>query len=185
MDPVSLPITTARLTLRLYTDSDLADFAAMYARPDVVRYLYEEPFTAEEALAALQRKAGRTAITADGGALTLVVVRTEDGAYLGDVSLWVTDGPNRGAEVGFVLHPDHHGHGYGREATRALLDLAFGPVGLHRVVGQCDARNAASAKLMTSLGMRREAEFVRNEYVKGEWTDGLVFALLEDEWPQR
>jgi RimJ/RimL family protein N-acetyltransferase len=38
---------------------------------------------------------------------------------------------------------------------------------------------------MTSLGMRREAEFVRNEYVKGEWTDGLVFALLEDEWPQR
>jgi RimJ/RimL family protein N-acetyltransferase len=66
-----------------------------------------------------------------------------------------------------------------------LLDLAFGPVGLHRVVGQCDGRNAASARLMTSLGMRREAEFISNEFVKGEWTDELVFALLEDEWPQR
>jgi RimJ/RimL family protein N-acetyltransferase len=31
--------------------------------------------------------------------------------------------------------------------------------------------------------MRKEAHFVRNEYLKGEWTDELVFALLTEEWP--
>jgi RimJ/RimL family protein N-acetyltransferase len=30
--------------------------------------------------------------------------------------------------------------------------------------------------------MRREAHFRENEFVKGEWTDEVVFAVLEDEW---
>jgi hypothetical protein len=30
--------------------------------------------------------------------------------------------------------------------------------------------------------MRREAHFVRNQFIKGEWADELVFALLEEEW---
>jgi RimJ/RimL family protein N-acetyltransferase len=30
--------------------------------------------------------------------------------------------------------------------------------------------------------MRREAHFVENEIVKGEWTDEVVYAMLEDEW---
>jgi RimJ/RimL family protein N-acetyltransferase len=185
MKAVDLPLGTARLTLRLYADADLPAFADTYSRADVVRYLYEEPLSLEEARAAMQRKAARTGITEEGGGVVLVLERTEDGAYLGDVSLWVTDVPNRGAEVGFVLHPDHQRKGYGAEATRAVLDLAFGPFGLHRVVGQCDARNDASAGLLTSLGMRQEAHFLDNEYVKGEWTSGLTFAVLEDEWRQR
>ena len=32
------------------------------------------------------------------------------------------------------------------------------------------------------LGLRREAHLVENELVKGEWTDELVYALLEHEW---
>jgi RimJ/RimL family protein N-acetyltransferase len=30
--------------------------------------------------------------------------------------------------------------------------------------------------------MRQEAYLVRNEWFKGEWTDELDYALLEDEW---
>ena len=30
--------------------------------------------------------------------------------------------------------------------------------------------------------LRREAHYVQNEMVKGEWTDELVYAMLEDEW---
>ena len=53
---------------------------------------------------------------------------------------------------------------------------------MHRVVGRLDARNGPSARVLERLGMRREAHFVSNEYVKGEWTDEVVYALLEDEW---
>ena len=53
---------------------------------------------------------------------------------------------------------------------------------LHRIAGRLDGRNVASAGVLRSLGMRQEAHLVENEWVKGEWTDEIVFAMLRDEW---
>ena len=63
--------------------------------------------------------------------------------------------------------------------------MGFQTLGLHRIVARCDARNDASARVMERLGMRREAHLVENEMVKGEWTDELVYALLDREWRAR
>jgi RimJ/RimL family protein N-acetyltransferase len=35
---------------------------------------------------------------------------------------------------------------------------------------------------MEALGMRREAHFVENEFVKKEWQSEVVYAILESEW---
>jgi RimJ/RimL family protein N-acetyltransferase len=85
-------------------------------------------------------------------------------------------------EVGFVVHPEHHGRGYGREGALVILRLGFEELRLHRMIGRCDARNTASARLMERLGMRREAHLLENEFVKGEWTDELDYAMLDREW---
>ena len=42
-----------------------------------------------------------------------------------------------------------------------------------------------SARVLERLGMRREAHFVRSEFIKGEWTDEVVYAMLEEEWRAR
>jgi RimJ/RimL family protein N-acetyltransferase len=89
---------------------------------------------------------------------------------------------HRQGEIGFVLHPDHQGKGYASEAARAMLRLGFEQLDLHRVIGRCEARNDASARLMERLGMRREGHLVENEWVKGEWQSELVFAMLAAEW---
>jgi RimJ/RimL family protein N-acetyltransferase len=39
--------------------------------------------------------------------------------------------------------------------------------------------------VLERLGMRREAHFVENEFIKGEWADEVVYAMLEDEWRAR
>lgn len=44
-----------------------------------------------------------------------------------------------------------------------------------------DARNTASAKLATRVGMTQEAHFRANWWSKGEWTGTLVFAVLPDD----
>ena len=46
--------------------------------------------------------------------------------------------------------------GYATEAAAALLDLAFGPLGLHRVEATHLTRNPASGRVMEKLGMRFE-----------------------------
>jgi RimJ/RimL family protein N-acetyltransferase len=179
---IDLPIVLPRLTLRAYRLDDLGPLSDMNARPDVARYLYTDVLTPEESRTLLERKMSETTFDAQDDKLSLAVTRNDDDAFVGGVILRMVDEASRGAEIGFIFHPDYHGHGYAGEAARALLDLAFGPLGLHRVVGQCDARNDASARLMKRLGMRQEAHFISNELVKGEWCDQLDFAVLEDEW---
>jgi RimJ/RimL family protein N-acetyltransferase len=38
---------------------------------------------------------------------------------------------------------------------------------------------------MERMGMRREAHFVENEFVKRRWADELVYAMLDREWQAR
>jgi len=181
-----LPIRTDRLVLRPFIADDLDALHEMYAREDVVRYLPWPPQTIEEARAMLERIRPMTDIGPEADRLRLAVcLAAADGSagpVIGDFSLWRTSREHRQAEIGFVLHPDHHGHGYALEGMTELLRLAFTDGGFHRVVGRCDVRNPPSARLMERLGMRREAHFVENEFVKDEWTDELVYAILDREW---
>ena len=67
--------------------------------------------------------------------------------------------------------PTSTASGYAFEASQAMLRLGFQGLGLHRIAGRLDSRNTSSARLLERLGMRREAHFVENEHVKGEWVD--------------
>jgi RimJ/RimL family protein N-acetyltransferase len=35
---------------------------------------------------------------------------------------------------------------------------------------------------MERAGMRREAHLVQSQFIKGEWTDELIYAILRAEW---
>ena len=106
------------------------------------------------------------------------MILRETGQHLGEVTLFVSNAEHRTGEIGFVFHPESHGQGYAAEASVELLRLGFEELGLHRIIGRLDARNTGSAKLLERLGLRQEAHFVQNEFLKGEWTDELVFAML-------
>ncbi|MFB9236755.1 GNAT family N-acetyltransferase [Plantactinospora siamensis] len=176
------PIRTARLDLRPFEPTDLAALHAYRSRPDVVRYLYEEPDDEAATRASLERRLRRTALRTGGDALNLAVVVRETGRLVGDVMLAWTSAEHRQGEIGYVFHPAAAGRGYATEAAAEMLRLGFEWLGLHRVVGRLDARNTASARVLERLGMRREAHLVQNEFVKGEWTDEAIYALLAAEW---
>jgi RimJ/RimL family protein N-acetyltransferase len=175
-------IETERLVLRPFRQSDVDDVHAIRSRPDVVRYLYGDVRSRQEVDEIVAERATLTSLREDDDALVLAAQRREDGRVIGELTLWLRSAEHRQGEIGFVFHPDVQGRGYAREAATALLHLAFGRLGLHRVFGRTDARNEASAALMRRLGMRQEAHLRQNEIFKGEWGDELVFAVLEDEW---
>jgi hypothetical protein len=54
-----------------------------------------------------------------------------------------------------------------------------------RVCARLDGRNVASARVLERAGLRREAHLVENEFIKGEWTDEMVYAILRREWEAR
>ncbi len=174
------PITTPRLALRPFTPADLDALYKIQSRPDVMEYVYDEPRTREQTRETLERYMATTSLEREGDALRLAV--TVDGEVIGHVMLQWLSAAHRGGEVGFVLHPDHHGRGYATEAGREMLRLGFEGLGLHRIIGRLDAANVASGRVLAKLGMRKEAHFVRTELVKGRWVDEAVYAMLAEEW---
>jgi RimJ/RimL family protein N-acetyltransferase len=176
------PLVTERLVLRPYADSDLDDLHRIHSDEEVARYLYNEPRTRDEAHQLLQRKIAGAQLAAEGEWISAAVVARATGQLVGDLALhWVSE-PHKTGEIGFSFDPAHHGRGYATEAARAFLRVAFEDFGFHRVIGRAEARNAASARVLEKLGMRREAHLVENEWVKGEWQSELVYAMLDREW---
>jgi len=183
--PPSLPIRTERLLLRPFVDDDFSALQDLYGRPEVVRWLYWEPLTADGVRQLLDRIKPMTGIDDETDALRLAVVLPNSGEVIGDVSLRLKSREHAQGEIGFVLAPAHHGKGYATEASIALLRYGFEEVGLHRIIGTAELRNVASARVLERLGMRREGEFRENEWVKGEWQGEVVYAMLAAEWQAR
>jgi aminoglycoside 6'-N-acetyltransferase len=179
-DATPLPLTTGRLTLRLYRPEDLEPVLGYYGDAEVARYLLDEPWTREDAERQIARRIARTGISEPGSAIALVV--EHEGEVVGDVALWTTGDTVSRGEVGWVFHPAHTGQGFATEAVRAVLGLAFDYYGMHRVVAQLDARNVRSARLCERLGMVQEGHLRRDWWSKGEWTDTLVYGMLAEEW---
>jgi RimJ/RimL family protein N-acetyltransferase len=184
MHPPDYPLRTDRLILRPYRADDLGAVYDIQSRPEVTRYLLFDVRTLDQVRVALEERihAGQPGHDGDRMILALAVVLPQTRAVIGDVGLFRVSREHRAGELGYMFHPDHGGQGYATEAARAMLRLGFENFGLHRIVGRLDARNAPSARVLEHLGMRREAHFVQNEFIKGEWTDEIVYAMLEDEW---
>lgn len=183
------PLRTERLVLRLMTAADVDDVHAYQSREDVSRYQLFEPRSRNEVAAKLAGMAGATTLARDGDYLQLALeLPGEAGAgarVIGDSYFNLASVEHSRAEIGWTLHPDFMGLGYATEAARAVLELAFERVRLHRVFAELDPRNDPSVRLCRRLGMREEAYFVRDMWFKGDWADTGAYAILESEWRAR
>lgn len=185
MFDIKFPLTTPRLVIRPLTLDDFGDLYDMQSRADVTRYLPYGVRDEAEVRKALETKLKETAFREEDCAFCLAVELPAAGKVIGEIMIFGRSAEHRLAEIGYVFHPDFGGQGYATEAATEVLRLAFEDFGRHRVIGRIDARNTPSARVLERLGMRREAYFVANELWKGEWTDEVVYAMLDHEWRAR
>lgn len=147
-------LTTERLALRGWRDTDLAPWAAMNADPEVREY-FPEVLTRE------QSEASVTAFQADlerrGWGWWAVEVRAT-GEFIGFTGLDPVDDemPFTGVEAGWRLARPAWGHGYATEAARAVLTFGFQNLELPEILAVTAATNLRSQAVMRRLGMRRD-----------------------------
>jgi RimJ/RimL family protein N-acetyltransferase len=157
--------------------------------PEVCRYLLHGPRSREIVAEKIAEwsTSGRLAVSGDylQLALQLAASGTGAGRVIGHVYFRLKSVDDLAAEIGWTLHPDVEGNGYATEAAEAMLAYAFGELGLHRVIAELDPRNTASIALCRRLGMREEALFREEMWLKGEWSDTGVYAILHSEWSAR
>ena len=172
-----------RVRLRPIDERDAPALYATYADPQTSRYLSRAPMTelaqAEEMVAKI--KAGY----ADGTMLQLAIERKAGGALVGVCLVFHIHAPSARAEIGYILAREHWSQGYMAEALPALVDHAFGSMGLNRLEADIDPRNEASARVLERLGFRREGLLRERWIVRGEVSDSALYGLLRREWLAR
>ncbi len=176
----SEPVVTDRLTLRLLEPGDVDAVHGWMSDPEVVRYQLHEPRDRDTVAEKVAEYGASASLAADGDYLQPAIVA--DSVVVGTIYFKLVSLDDLTAEIGWVLTKAAHGRGYANEAARAMLDLAFGEFGLHRVFAELDPRNGASVALCRRLGMRHEAHFVEHMAFKGEWADTDIYAILASEW---
>ena len=176
------PIVTDRLRLRPFSRGDVDAVFSYRSRADVAEYLLDRPMNHEECAEAVRLRTTQIAFSDEGDKIVLAAERQADARLIGEVSLIWRSIPDLQGEVGYIFHPDAHGQGYASEAARALLAFGFEVMGLHRIYARCDARNAASSRVMHRLGMRQEAHFHEHMQIKGRWDEEVICAILDREW---
>ena len=124
-------IESERLILRGHRKEDYPDCAAMWAHPDVVRYIGGRPFSGEEVWARLLRYVGHWCWMGYG---FWAVEEKSSGAFAGELGFGEFKREMEHSiqgipEIGLVLAPRTHGQGYATEAVRAVVawgDRHFG-----------------------------------------------------------
>jgi len=148
-------LTTDRLLLRQWRDSDREPFAALNADPAVMEH-FPRLVTREESDALIDRAAA--SIADHGWGLWAVEVR-ETGEFIGFTGLSVPtfEAPFLpGVEIGWRLAKGAWGNGYATEAARAALDFGFGPAGLSEILSFTATTNLPSQRVMQKIGMTHD-----------------------------
>lgn len=153
-----MTISTPRLKLRTWRDSDRMPFQMMCADPKVMEHL-GGPQSASEANAAIERG---IACQAKHGHCFWAVERKSDFAFIGFCGLKVSDIPGSPVEgeieIGWRLRRDAWGQGFAKEAAYASFDWGFSNLSCERIVALTTSANTRSWGLMDRLRMRRRPE---------------------------
>ena len=177
------PIATGRLVLREFVLHDWPALHLYGSDPEVMGGLLLPPNSAEDSRDVVQRcmayqdEEPRTRYE-------LAITLATTGELVGGSGVRITSARNREASMGYVLRRDSWGKGYATEAARAMLRVGFEVLGAHRVIGDVDAANNGSIRVLEKLGMTKEGLFRQGFWspAHGHWRDTYRYAILEDEW---
>jgi RimJ/RimL family protein N-acetyltransferase len=165
-------LDTDRLTLRRHRLEDFEDCAAMWADPEVVRFLGGKPVAREDAWRKFMMAPGHWALMGFG---YWVLRERATGRFVGEAGFGnfkreITPAFGGAPEAGWALASDLHRKGYATEAVTAILAWGDRKFLGARTVCLISPENLPSLRLAHALGF---AEYARVTY------QGAVAMLLE------
>lgn len=164
-----------RVTLRPIEEDDLEFVTEGVNHPDV------RPFVGQSFPTTIARERRYLSELNERLDAVQVLVTTGD-ERLGVVEFDPIDRETGVADLGFWIHPDHHGKGYGREALCLVLEYAFDELRIHKVTADAYEANEASRGLLESLGFTHEGVGREDAFLHGDYHDTHYYGLLEREW---
>ena len=141
-------LETERLVLRPPVQADFAGWAEFMA--DEGARFVGGPLPGPAAWRGMATMTGSWTLLGFG---MFSVIEKASGRWVGRLGPWMPEGWP-GTEVGWGLHPEFQGRGYGVEGARAAIDWAFDHLGWTEVIHCIHPENTPSQRLAERLGSR-------------------------------
>ncbi len=170
------------VVLRRHVPANLAAFRRWYGDSEIARLArYQEgPMRVDE----IDRFFQARALGPEALAMAIHVAR--DDRLVGTCAFSQMDADNGSALYHITIgERDAWGHGYGTEATRLMVDHAFGTLGLHRISLSVFAFNERAIRAYQACGFVIEGRAREAIWRDGAWSDELSMSILESEWRKR
>ncbi len=114
---------------------------------------------------------------------TFVIETLAERRYIGAISFNVIDWRNRSAGLGIVIgEKPLWGKGYGTDAMRVMIRLAFDKMNLHRLWLHVHDYNARAIASYEKCGFKREGLLRDDHFARGIYHDTIVMGILESEY---
>ena len=172
-------IVGEKVRLRPIERSDLPRFVAWFGDPEVRRHLLIYlPFSLAQEERWFEHLLERLEQQSD----LVLAIETAEGVHVGNVGLHGIDWKNRSAELGIIIGEKAcWDQGYGTDAIRTLVGLAFREMNLHRVFLRVDADNVRAVRCYEKAGFQRERTSREAMFREGVYHDQYVMSILESE----
>lgn len=106
-----------------------------------------------------------------------------DGEIVGRLTLsGVTRGALQSAALGYWVSEHATGRGIATAAVRRIIDVAFGPLRLHRLQAEVLVGNDASVRVLEKNGFVQFGLAPQYLEVGGSWGDFRMFQLINGAW---
>lgn len=173
-------IVGEKVRLRPVERDDLPRFVAWFADHEVRQFLSVYlPFSMEQEkrwFEDLQERIARKESV-------VLAIETAEGVHIGNIGLNDINWKDRSAELGIVVgEKGYWNQGYGSDAIRTMLNLAFGEMNLHRIFLRVDADNARGIGCYKGVGFQREGTYRDAVFKKGAYHDQYVMSILRSEF---
>lgn len=117
--------------------------------------------------------------------LVFAIETKEEGKHIGNMGLHGISWIDRNATTGTVIgEPEFRRKGYGTDAKMLLLQYAFETLGMHKIISNAFARNAASVAYSKRCGYVVEATLKEQMFLDGTWQDVIALACFYPAWKE-
>jgi ribosomal-protein-alanine N-acetyltransferase len=175
-------IITDRLILRPFEKGDFNAVHEYASDEEVCRYVPWGPNSYKDTKQFIKRAARARKYSDNDYIGDYAVVLKENGKLIGGCGLFLESQYDKEYMIGYCLRRDQWGKGYAQELAKALCYVAFKILDAHRVIATCDAQNARSYNVMEKIGMKREGVFHKRRFIKDQWRDEYLYAILKEDW---
>lgn len=180
-EKLPLPLITPTLILRRFHGEDWKPLLQVFKNDDLFNYSDEPRLANEEEISHWLESDRVARLTTPNRPFYLGIESQDTKTLVGYVSLSFLDVIRSQGVLNCIISAEHQRKGLATEAATSMLEFCFKRIGMHRITASCDSRNIAAWRLLETVGMRREGEFVKNHLINGEWTNTIAYAMLEEE----